>query len=125
MYERITGDWKPGLLGENCRIYNEIDRFERTVWKLSESWVASGMFLRGCFLTLEKMMQAEKTSGDIRAEVQRILAADETYRSISRLKKRCASAEFAVYRMIVGMKRPGLFLFAVWVRQWVKRIMRR
>ena len=125
MNERITGDWKPGLLGENCRIYNEIDRFERTVWKLSESWVASGMFLRGCFLTLEKMMQTEKTSGDIRAEVQRILAADETYRSISRLKKRCASAEFAVYRMIVGMKRPGLFLFAVWVRQWVKRIMRR
>lgn len=123
--ERITGKWKPGLFEENCRIYNEIDRFERTTWKLRDPWVASGMFLRGCFLTLEKIMQAGEPYRDIRSEAKRVLAADETCRSISQLKKRCGSVEFAVYRMIIGTRRSGLFLFAVWARKWTKWMMRR
>ena len=122
---RLTTGWREGLIQDNRTIYQKISEFEQTHWHCADSPVAAGMYLRGCFLSIEKAINHKLTYRELKAFIVQILKAKETRQSVAFLLHHNNSLEFTVYRWIVTTQSTWLFYVATQARRQLKRLLRR
>lgn len=123
--ERLTGNWKDSLLEDNCRVYQQIVNYEHSGLKMEKSEITAGMYLRSCYLALEKAIAAGMTYQQIKNAIYTIFAMPALSESLDTLQKSCRSKEFLVYRMIWNFKLPGIIYLSVVLRKYLKSAMGR
>jgi len=123
--ERLTGSWKENLIADNCNVYNQIIDFERNFLGINNSVIASGMYLRSCFLSMEKAFQANRGMKEVRVNARKMFKCPETKKSIQALAGKYLPVEFFIYRIFMKPRNTKLFLCAVRVRKRLKVILKR
>lgn len=123
--ERLTSRWDIALVTHNARIYEQIVNFEQQYLKSNNHAIASGMYLRGCFLSMEKALTAGITYRAIHPIIKQILKSDATCYSVKSLKGNNQCVEFKVYRLIAQAQCPLLFYMAVIARKHFKKFLGR
>lgn len=122
--ERLTSKWDISLMKYNINIYEQIVNFEQRYLKSNNHEIASGMYLRGCFLSIEKALNAGITYRAICPVIKQILESDTTYCSIKNLKGN-KREEFKIYKIILQAQCPFIFYMAVIARKYLKKLLRR
>ncbi len=123
--ERLTGKWRESLLEDNIRVFRQIVDFEQQYWNLERSTIACGMFLRGCFLTVEKATMYGIRYKELRPFLNRILSNSEVHFCFNTLKQAPGLLEFAIYTYVMQAKQPLLFWMAVLLRRKLKHLLGR
>ena len=122
---RLTGKWNELLFEENARIFNEIIHFEKKFLNLDKHPLASGMYLRGCFLSVEKALKYGKKYHELTFAVKQMLNSPYTIKSLYFLEGNSLSFEFWIYKKIIDLHNPLVLFLAVIVRKNIKSIMGR
>lgn len=123
--ERLTGKWRESLLDDNARVYKQIADYERVCLKIGRSEVAAGMYLRSCYLVIEKAIAAKLSYQKTKEIIQTLFSMFALNESLATLQKHCKSKEFLIYRMIWSTKRPDLVYISVALRKCLKHAMGR
>lgn len=123
--ERLTGKWKESLLGDNGRVYQQIVEFEHSSLHLGRSEIAAGMYLRSCYLAIEKTMTTGMSYQEISKIIRKIFVMPDLDRSLVTLKKGCKSKEFLIYRLIWNLKIPSIVYLSVALRKRLKHMIGR
>lgn len=119
--ERLTGKWKESLLEDNARVYRQILEFEHHFLQLEHSEIASGMYLRSCYLAIEKAMDDGMSYKRLSKIIQKIFGMPALEISLDTLQKGCKSKEFLIYRLIWNLKLPGIVYLSAILRKILKR----
>lgn len=122
---RLTNSWNDTLLKSNAHIYRQIVQHESTNWHIEQSSIAAGMYLRGCFLSLEKAINCNLPSSKVLCDIGTILEMTETNDCIQALTKHHISAEFFLYCLILRTKNQKLIYLSVLLRRKLKIILGR
>ena len=123
--ERLTGKWRASLIEDNCRVYRQIVDYEQKYLKLEQSEIAAGMYLRSCYLALEKAMVAGMKYPRIKEIIHILFSMPVLKESLDALQKSCKSKEFLVYRLVWNLKKPGVVYISAVLRKCLKRAMGR
>lgn len=123
--ERLTGSWKESLLEDNCQVYHQIAAFEKEFLNMEQSEVAAGMYLRSCFLAIEKTISMKMPYQDVCVIMKTLFEKTALKDSLDTLKYRCRSKEFYIYMMILQIKSAFIFYIAVTLRRGLKRMLGR
>lgn len=121
--ERLTNTWHDFLPEYNCSLYNKIVTFIQTYWNTSILTVPAGMYLRGCFLNIEKALTAKLSKTSQIEIIQNILDAAETKNALN--MQDLASLEFKTYQLILRSKNFYIIKNSVKVRSLIKRCLGR
>lgn len=119
--ERLTGKWRASLIKDNCRVYRQIVDYEQKYLKLEQSEIAAGMYLRSCYLTLEKAIASGMTYPRIKEIIQNLFSMPALTESLTTLQESCRFKEFLVYRLIWNLKMPVVVYISVKLRKCLKR----
>ena len=119
--ERLTSTWRSSLIEDNCRVYRQIVDYEQKYLKLEQSEIAAGMYLRSCYLTLEKAIASGMTYPRIKEIIQNLFSMPALTESLTALQERCRFKEFLVYRLIWNLKMPVVVYISVKLRKCLKR----
>lgn len=122
---RLTSTWNNSITDENRRIYNQIRRHERDCWGITSSTVASGMYLRGCFLSMERALNNHLDRQKIYQEIKKIYHCSETKIAVSIIQHQHTTFEFYIYSSLLEIKWPSLIYFSVFLRKALKHLLRR
>lgn len=123
--ERLTSTWRSSLIEDNCRVYRQIVDYEQKHLHLELSEIASGVYLRSCYLTLEKAMATGMTYPRIKEIIQNLFSMPALTESLTTLQESCRFKEFLVYRLIWNLKMPVVVYISVKLRKCLKRAMGR
>ena len=121
----LTGNWNELLPKENSRIFDEIICFEKEFLNLDKHPLASGMYLRGCFLSVEKALKHGKKYRELKLIIKQMLNSPYTIKGLYALKDDSLSFEFWVYKTIIALHNPLALFLTVIVRKNIKSIMGR
>lgn len=119
--ERLTSTWRSSLIEDNCRVYRQIVDYEQKHLHLELSEIASGVYLRSCYLTLEKAMATGMTYPRIKEIIQNLFSMPALTESLTTLQESCRFKEFLVYRLIWNLKMPVVVYISVKLRKCLKR----
>lgn len=122
----LTARWSEGLIEANGRTWRIIRDFLQGKTENPELSLADGMYLRGCFLNLEKALTAGQTYRQLVSAVRRTRKLPET-REVLGLPPayRDISLEFLLYRGLLKWMPAFLICAAVYLRRSLKRRMGR
>lgn len=123
--DRLTGKWRDSLLKDNGEVYCQIVDYESKYLQIEKSEIASGMYLRSCFLALEKTIAMQMPYSDIKRIMKDLFAMTALEDSLTTLEHGCRSKEFMIYKEILKFKIPFVFYIAVVLRKLLKHIMGR
>mgnify|MGYP003370537141 CR=1 FL=1 len=118
--ERLTGKWNKSLLIDNCKVYQKIVAYEQDYLGMKQSEVAAGMYLRSCFLTVEKMINMKMSYKDIKENIKQLFNMPVLSEVLRISYKKCKSKEFLIYKCILKLKIPFLFYISVVLRRALK-----
>lgn len=122
----LTARWSEGLIEANGRTWRIIRDFLQGKTENPELSLADGMYLRGCFLNLEKALTAGQTYRQLVSAVRRTRKLPET-REVLCLPPayRDIFLEFLLYRGLLKWMPAFLICAAVYLRRSLKRRMGR
>ena len=123
--ERLTGKWKPTLIEDNCRVYRQIRDYENSHLKLEKSKITAGMYLRSCYLTVEKAIAAGMKYPQINQIILTLFSTPALKESLIALQKSYNLKEFWCYQLIWNLKIPCIVYISVVLRKWLKHAMGR
>ena len=123
--ERLTGKWRESLLEDNRRVFRQIFDFEENCWNMKCPAIACGMYLRSCFLTIEKASACGIRYKELKPVLTQILSSPETLLCFKILRQISAPFEFKVYKHIMQTNQPLLFWWAVLLRRKIKHMLGR
>lgn len=118
----LTAQWSEGLIEANGRTWRIIRDFLRENVEKPDLSLADGMYLRGCFLNLEKALTAGQTYRQLVSAVRKTRELPETRKVLgSPPAYREISPEFLLYRGLLK-RMPAFFICgAVYLRRGLKR----
>lgn len=122
---RLTTAWRDSLPAVNCSIYRQIYEHESRHWKINSSVVASGMYLRSCFLSLEKAINCNLSYREIRNIIFNILNFQETQLALSAVSKQYCNKEFLIYWGILRTRCPLFVYVTAQIRKNLKKLIGR
>lgn len=117
---QLTTRWNDTLIESNADIYRRIKQHELNIWHISESYIASGMYLRGCFLFIEKAINFKVPLSNIYRHIKTIINMPETKYSIAALSYHCPSIEFYLYCLILRTRNTNIIYIAALMRRGIK-----
>ena len=83
------------------------------------------MYLRSCFLTIEKTITLQMSYRDVKKIIKALFMMQTLEDSLLALKHSCSSKEFLIYRFILQTKSPELFYGTVTLRKYLKQLLGR
>lgn len=118
----LTARWSEGLIEANGRTWRTIRDFLQEQMEKPDLALANGMYLRGCFLNLEKAFTAGQTYRQLVSAVSRTRLLPETQEVLnSKPERPVISLEFLLYRKFLK-RMPAFFVCAaVCLRRSLKR----
>ena len=122
----LTAEWRNDLIERNNQVYRDISQFVKTIAPHAEPILLGDMYLRGCFLNIEKAISAEMPYAQTTRIINEILNENEVNEVLSLASpRRASSLEFSLYRFFMNIGNTKLILGAVHARRWIKRVMGR
>ena len=98
---RLTNTWNEFLPEYNSKLYNKIVVFMKQYWNTDILVIPAGMYLRGCFLNIEKALAANLPSKKLEEVIIKILNANETINTLN--MHNLMYLEFRIYQMILRL----------------------
>lgn len=122
----LTAKWTPDLLGATKHTYRLIRDFFIKNNILSGILLNNSMYLRGCFLTLEKAVNAQIPYCQVQSFVHDICHSSETYEVLASqsITKRF-DVEALIYSMLFRIRCPRMIYVAVILRKRIKQLLKR
>ncbi|MBC5710073.1 glycosyltransferase family 2 protein [Hungatella sp. L12] len=121
--ERLTNTWHSFLPEYNSKLYNGIIDFMHEYWNTDLLVIPAEMYLRGCFLNIEKALAANLPLTSQKQIIQTILNADETKSTL--IMRNLTSLEFKIYQVILKSRNFRVIKNSVRARVLIKRCLGR
>ena len=122
---RLTTRWDEQLVAHNGRILRQIVSYERSNWQTEKFPIAAGMYLRSCFLALERAKFSNLPLKNRCNLIKIIIHLPETQFSIKQCRFGHCPAEFWLYSQLLKTNNPLIIHFAFMLRLYAKKLYRR
>lgn len=126
----LTAGWNEYLTEYNSMIYREVRDFLQDCFRGADLTIVSNMYLRGCFLNMEKALNGGISKKLVKFHITQVLNKAETVEILetswtSKEYEKRLNLEFFYYRLFIRTRQTEVIYWAVRLRVWMKKLLKR